>query len=49
MSNIDKNYIWTFKNGKHTDEIRSVYYEMLQSNVSAVRHGQLLKTLLKNS
>ena len=47
INNIDKNYICTFKNGKYTDEIRSVYYEMLQSNVSVARCGQLLKTILK--
>ena len=48
MNNIHKNYICTFKNGKHADEIRSVSYEMLQSNVSVARCGQLLKTILKN-
>ena len=48
MNNIDKNYICTFNNGKHTDEIRSVYYEMFQSNASVARCEQLLKTILKN-
>ena len=47
INNIDKNYICAFKNGKYTDEICSVYYEMLQSNVSVARCGQLLKTILK--
>ena len=47
INTIDKNYICTFKNGKYTDEIRSVYYEMLQINVSVARCGQLLKTILK--
>ena len=48
MNNIHKNYTCTFKNGKHADEILSVYYQMLQSNVSVARCGQLLKTILKN-
>ena len=47
INNIDKNYICTFKNGKYTDEIHNVYYEMLQSNVSVARCEQLLKTILK--
>ena len=29
INSINKNYIWTFKNGKYADEIRSVCYEML--------------------
>ena len=41
MNNIHQNYICTFKNGQHADEIRSVYYKMLQSNVSVARCGQL--------
>ena len=40
INNIDKNYICTFKSGKYTDEIRNVYYEMLQSNVDVARCGQ---------
>ena len=40
INNIDKNYICTFKSGKYSDEIRSVYYEMLQSNVNVARCGQ---------
>ena len=45
INSINKNYICTFKNGKYADEIRSVCYEMLQSNVSVARCGQLLKTI----
>ena len=29
----------------NTHEIRSAYYEMLQSNVSVTKCGQLLKTI----
>ena len=47
-NSIHKNYICTLKNGKHPDEIRTVYYEMLQSNVSVARCGELLKTILKD-
>ena len=44
---VEKNIIQTFKNGKYTEEICQVYYEMLRRNVSVDKCGDLLKVILK--
>ena len=44
---VEKNIIQTFKDGKHTDEICQVYYEMLHRNVSVDKCGDLLKVIFK--
>ena len=44
---VEKNIIETFKDGKYTDEIHQVYYEMLHTNVSVDKCGDLLKVILK--
>ena len=44
---VEKNIIQTFKDGKYTDEIHQVYYEMLHINVSVDKCGDLLKVILK--
>ena len=44
---VEKNIIQTFKDGKYTDEIHQVYYEMLHINVSVDKCGDLLKVVLK--
>ncbi len=47
VNEIEQNTIKTFKNGKYSDDIRTVYYEMLRRNVSVKNCGELIKIVLE--
>nr|XP_006814531.1 PREDICTED: spindle pole body component 110-like [Saccoglossus kowalevskii] len=45
---MDANEIKTFENGKYTDSIRQVYYDLLTHNVSVQNCTAVVKSVLKN-
>ena len=47
INELERDTIKTFKDGKYTDEIRTVYYEMLRRNVSVKNCGDLIRIVLK--